>query len=105
MDNTTKQKFCIYSYNSRGSSQDKLNYIENLISLSGDKIPIFCIQEHFLLRNSLRKLSSFFTASSVLAKPAFKDFNIQVRGRAKGGLAIIVPKTLRKNVKIISCDS
>ena len=105
MDNTANQKLCIYSYNSRGSSQEKLQFIQNLISLSGAKTPIFCVQEHFLLRSSLRKLSSYFTESSVIAKPGYKDFNVQVKGRAKGGLAIIVPKSIRKSIKIIPCES
>ena len=102
MDNTIKDKVCIYSYNSRGSSQEKLTFIQNLISITVSKLPIFCIQEHFLLRGSLRKMSSFFKESSVLAKPAYKDSNIQVKGRAKGGLAIIIPKSLRKNVSVIT---
>ena len=100
MDNTTRKQLCIYSYNSRGSSQDKLSFIQSLINLSGSKIPIFCIQEHFLLRGSLRKLSSSFKESSVIAKPAYKDFSIQTKGRAKGGLATIVPKSMRKNIII-----
>ena len=104
MDNTT-DKLCIYSYNSRGSSQEKLFYVQNLMDLTGSKTPIFCIQEHFLMRSSLRKLSSFFSGSSVIAKPAFKDTNVQNRGRPKGGLAIIVPKLFRKNIKIIHVES
>ena len=78
--------------------------MQNLIGLTGDKIPILCIQEHFLLRNSLRKLTSFFKQSSVLAKPAYKGIE-QMQGRAKGGLAMIVPKNMRKNAKIIKCES
>ena len=41
----------------------------------------------------------------VIAKPAYKDTNTQTRGRAKGGLAIIMPKHVRKHIKIIECDS
>ena len=100
MDYTTKQKLCVYSSNSRGSSQDKLTFIQSLINLSGSKIPIFCLQEYFLLRGSLRKLSSFFKESSVIAKPAYKDLSIQMKGRAKVRLATIVPKSMRKNIII-----
>ena len=67
-------------------------------------MPIFCVQEHFLLRNNLRKLSNYFKQSSVLAQPASKDFNVQNRGRPKGGLAIIVPKKLRKSIRIIKTN-
>jgi hypothetical protein len=76
-----------------------------MISLSGNKLPIFCIQEHFLLRNNLKKLSNYFKKSAVLAKPATKDFNVQNKGRPKGGLAIIVPKSLRKSIKLIGSKS
>ena len=90
MDNTTNE-ICMYSYNTRGSSELKLKFIQDLISLTGNRIPVFCIQEHFLLRNNLKKLSSFFLNSSVISKPAFKNFEVQNRGRPKGGLSIIVP--------------
>ena len=100
-----KTNICLYSYNSRGNSNEKLDFIDSLISLSGINIPIVCIQEHFLLRNNLGKLSKKFNKSSVISKPAFKDFSIQTKGRPKGGLAVILPKQLRKYVKIIECDS
>ena len=102
MDST---KLCLYSYNSRGSSEIKLEYIQNMISLSGNNLPVFCVQEHFLLRNNLRKLSNYFKTSAVIAKPATKDFNLQHKGRPRGGLAIIVPKGLRKSIKLINSTS
>ena len=103
MDNTTQ--ICFYSYNTRGSNENKLNYIQDLMKLCGNKVPIFCIQEHFLLRSNLRKLSNYFEQSAVLAIPATNDFNIQNRGRPNGGLAIILPKMLRKSVKILNVNS
>ena len=66
---------------------------------------MFCVQEHFLLRNNLRKLSNYFKTSAVIAKPATKDFNLQHKGRPRGGLAIIVPKGLRKSIKLINSTS
>ena len=104
MDSTNKD-ICFYSYNSRGSSNEKLSYVRNLIDLCGTNLPIFCVQEHFLLRNNIYKLSKFFTNSAVLAKPAYKNFQIQNSGRPSGGLATIIPKYLRKNIKVIECDS
>ena len=103
MDNTTK--FCFYSYNSRGSSEIKLKFIEDILKLSGNKVQIFGLQEHFLLRSNLKKLSKHFSNFSVLAKPANKDFAVQDKGRPRGGLAMIVPKYVRKYIKIIDCDS
>ena len=83
----------------------KLEFIENIIGLSGNKLPIFCIQEHFLLRSNLRRLTNHFKNYAVLAKPATKDFNIQNKGRPKGGLVIIVPKLLRKSIKLVNSNS
>ena len=65
MDSTTK--FCFYSYNSRGSSEVKLKFIEDILKLSGNKVQIFGLQEHFLLRSNLKKLSKHFSNFSVLA--------------------------------------
>ena len=104
MDSSTSS-ICLYSYNSRGSSTEKLSYIDNLINLCGNKIPILLLQEHFLLRSNVYKLSKFFSNSAVLAKPAFKKFENQNTGRPMGGLAVIMPKHLRKSTKIIKCDS
>ena len=98
-------EICMYSYNTRGSNELKLKFIEDLINLSGNRITIVCIQEHFLLRNNLKKISNYFSNSSVISKPAFKTFEAQNRGRPKGGLSIILPKYLRKSVKIILCKS
>ena len=104
MDNSSS-KICLYSYNSRGSSEEKLNYIQDIINVSGNKIPIFLVQEHFLLRSNIYKLSKFFNTSAVLAKPAFKNFETQNTGRPMGGLATIVPKYLRKHTKVMNCES
>ena len=105
MDTKIKKDICIYSYNSRGSSSEKLDFVHDLINLSNNQIPIFCIQEHFLLRNNLYKLNQHFNSSSVLSVPASKDFNKQEKGRPKGGLSIIIPKEIRRFVQIIKCDS
>ena len=96
---------CLYSYNSRGSSEEKLNYIQEIINLCGNNLPVCLVQEHFLLRSNIYKLSKFFKSSAVLAKPAFKNFENQNTGRPMGGLAVIIPKHLRKCTKVINCDS
>ena len=101
MDSQQKKDICIYSYNSRGSSLEKLDFVNDLINISDNQIPVFCIQEHFLLY----KLSQHFSNSSVISIPAFKDFKKQEKGRPRGGLSIIIPKEMRRFVKIIKCDS
>ena len=68
------------------------------------QILIFCIQEHFTMINNLYKLSKAFPNFSVLSVPAIKDCNVQDRGRPKGGLSIILPKVLRKSIKLIKSD-
>ena len=105
MDNKNKTNMCIFSYNSRGCSREKFSFINDLIKVSGSQIPIFCIQEHFLMRNNLYKLSNAFKSSSVFSVPAYKNFHVQDAGRPRGGLSIILPKELRKCVKFIKCES
>ena len=104
MDNTN-QTICLYSYNSRGSSDEKLDFIKDILEIPSVHTPIFCIQEHFLLRNNIYKLSKAFGNYSVLAKPAYKNFQVQDSGRPMGGLATIIPKYLRKHTTVLSNQS
>ena len=104
MDSTTS-RICIYSYNTRGSSENKLRFINDILEVSARNSSIFCIQEHFLLRNNVYKLSKNLPNFAVLAKPAFKNFHVQNTGRPMGGLAIIIPKGWRKNTTILNCQS
>ena len=106
MDNNINKNICLYSYNSRGSREMKLDFINDVIKLcSGTNIPIFCIQEHFLLRSNLYKISKNLPSHSVVAKPAYKDFKTQDRRKPMGGLATIVPKFIRKKITLINCQS
>ena len=104
MDNKNKKNVCIFSYNSRGNSREKLDFINSLIKSSGSQIPIFCVQEHFTMRNNLYKISKSFQNFTVVSVPAFKDCQVQDRGRPKGGLSIILPKDYRKSLKLIKCE-
>jgi exonuclease III len=104
MENTISH-ICIYSYNTRGSSETKLKFIKDMIEIPQRNSPIFCIQEHFLLRNNVYKLSKAFKNYAVLVKPAYKNFNVQDMGRPMGGLATIIPKGWRKNTTILSSQS
>ena len=105
MMEATTSHICIYSYNIRGSGGNKLDFINDLLEIPQRNIPIFCIQEHFLLRNNVYKLSKAFKNHAVLAKPAYKNFNVQDTGRPMGGLATIIPKGWRKNVTILNSQS
>ena len=83
------------SYNSRGFSQPKIDYCKYLISVgvAGNKLPIMCLQEHFLLKGNIFKLDQAFPECHVIPKPALKE--TLDRGRAKNGMAIILPNCLK----------
>ena len=49
----------IFSYNSRGFCQIKQNVVQDLVNFSGDKIPIICNQENFILKDILVYLIVF----------------------------------------------
>ena len=55
---TKDDKVCVYSYNSRGFSDLKQDFIRLLISdhVTGNKLPILCNQENFILRDNSYKL-------------------------------------------------
>ena len=99
---STNQTICLYSYNSRGSNSEKLDFINDVLDIPTNHLTIFCLQEHFLLRNNLYKLSQKFSKYSVLARPAYKNFQVQDKGRPMGGLAMIIPKNIRKHTTILT---
>ena len=93
----------IASYNSRGSSENKLKFI-NDIANSHD-LGILCVQKHFLLKKNLRKLSNAINNKPVIGKAAYKSSSFVDRSRPRGGLAIIVPEELRSYTKAIEFSS
>ena len=62
-------------------------------SVMGYNIPILCIQEHFLLKGNLFKIDQAFSGCHVIPKPAVKE--TLDKGRAKNGMAIIIPDSLK----------
>ena len=48
----TRNSVCIYSYNSRGFSQDKQDVCKLLMGNAGDSYSILCNQENFLLHGN-----------------------------------------------------
>ena len=73
--------------------------------LPSNRINIFSIQEHFLLRNNLYKLSNAFEDYAVIDKPAYKNFYSANSGRPMGGLVTSMPKRCRKFVELVNCNS
>ena len=47
-----KSKLCIFSYNSTGFGICKQNMIQTLMTIAGNKIPIICNQENFVLNGN-----------------------------------------------------
>lgn len=54
-----KEKLCFLSHNSRGFGPLKIDFIKYLASTKvvGNKLPIICNQENFLLRDNSYKLT------------------------------------------------
>ena len=100
--NSNKTELCVLSYNSRGFGPLKQEYCRQLISSSvvGDKIPVLCNQENFMLRNNSYRISQAFSNSYILIKPGVKESHSS--GRPKGGLFIAVPSYFRNNIQDVS---
>ena len=73
--NSRKTELCVFSYNSRGFGALKQEYCRQLISrnIVGDKIPIVCNQENFILRNNSYKTNNALPSCHILIKPSVKE--------------------------------
>ena len=89
----------LISYNSRGFSKFKGNYI-NLLSSSLD-IDIICLQEHMRLRENVVNVQNELASYSSTFVPAVKSNNSISSGRPSGGLGILWKHSLDKLVNII----
>ena len=65
---------CIVSWNSRGSSEQKLQFMKKLVSseIVGDKIRILCNQENFILRSNSYKLYQTVPGFQFFCEPRSK---------------------------------
>ena len=97
-----RQKICFLSYNSRGFSDLKIEFMNLLLSqeVVGDKLPILCNQENFILRDNSYKLTRAFPGYHVLVNPAIK--NTHDKGRPKNGMFIAYPEILKNSVSDVS---
>ena len=96
--NSLTKKACIISYNSRGFSAMHQDFIKTLASdkIVGDKLPIICNQENFILRGNFYKLSQACPDSHFIFNPAIKT--TLDKGRPKGGMFIAVPKSIKSHL-------
>ena len=100
--NKVTKKTCIISYNSIGFSAMQQDFIKTLSSdkIIGDKIPIICNQENFILRGNFYKLRKACPGSHFIFNPAVKSS--LDKGRPKGGMFISVPNSVKSQVSDVS---
>ena len=101
-NSVTHSKVCLISWNSRGSSTQKLQFAKYLVSpeVVGDKIPILCNQENFILKNNSYRLFQAIPGFQFFINPAVK--NVQDCGRPRNGMFICVPDSIRSSVTDVS---
>ena len=95
-------KICLISFNSRGFSEHKAELCNFLSSpfVNGNKIPILCNQEHFLLKANSYKIRKALPGYLTLINPALKATHN--KGRPKGGLFMAVPEIIKDKVDDVS---
>ena len=95
-------KLCILSYNSKGLAPEKQEFCKLFTSkaIIGDKLPILCNQENFVLHGNSYKINQTFPDFHCIIKPAIKDTHD--KGRAKNGMFIAIPETLKSCVNDVS---
>ena len=93
---------CVLSYNSRGFGALKQDFCNHISSraIVGNKIPVLCNQEHFVLRANSYQLNQALPNSHLIINPAEKASH--QKGRAKGGMFIAVPDTFKNNIQDVS---
>ena len=69
-----ENKVCMISYNSRGFSDIKVEFMKFLLSnsVTGNRVPILCNQENFMLRENAFKLRQALPDYQLLINPAVK---------------------------------
>ena len=95
------EKVCIFSWNSRGFSQEKQSFAKILVTIiAGNKLPILCNQENFLLRENTYKIEQTLPDFHVIIKPAIK--NSHDPGRPKNGMFLAIPSKIQGQICDIS---
>ena len=93
------------SYNSTGFNIQRAEFITDLVYSLGHKNFFLSIQEHFLMARSVQLIDRLLPDDlCVYSVAAFKEDDIR-RGRGKGGLSMIWPKSIDKFVTRIPIKS
>ena len=96
-----KEKICVFSWNSRGFGQEKQIFAKTLVSvIAGQKMPILCNQENFLLKGNMYKVLQALPGFQVILKPAVK--NSHDSGRPKNGMFVAIPLRIQGQICDIS---
>ena len=97
-----QSRLCVFSYNSRGFGNTKSNLCNLLVSenIAGNKIPILCNQENFILKGNSYKISNSIPGFNFIINPAVKEN--QDKGRPKNGMFIAFPDFIKNSVKDVS---
>ena len=93
-------KLCIFSYNSRGWGSQQQKMCQNMSKFCGDKIPVICNQENFILRNNSYMINKALPDYQIIFKPAIKD-NLD-KGRPMNGMFTAIPSTLKELITDVS---
>ena len=99
---TKNDTVCVLSYNSRGFSDIKADFIKLLVSdtVTGNKIPFLCNQENFLLKDNSYKIKQAIPDFQLVINPAIKkDLN---HGRPSNGMFIAFPDSIKNQVTDVS---
>ena len=94
-----KDSICIFSYNSRGFTEDKQDICKSLMTDTDKYYPILCNQENFILKANNYKISQCLPHARIFFKKAIKD---SLNGRPKNGMFIAVPFEIKDYVEDVS---
>ena len=100
--NKDNSKLCVFSYNSRGYGQSKQEFCNYLVNenVIGNKIPILCNQENFVLKGNSYKISRSIPGFHFIINPALKE-NLD-KGRARNGMFVAFPDNIKNQVQDVS---
>ena len=93
MYNQDKDSICIFSYNSRGFTEEKQDICKILFVQTEKCYPILCNQENFLLKGNNFKVTQCLPNARIIFKEAIKD---SLDGRPKGGMFVAIPQEIKE---------
>ena len=93
MYNPGKDSICIYSYSSRGFTEDKQDICKILFADTDTYYPILCNQENFLLKGNNYKVTQCLSNALVIFKEAIKD---SFEGRPKNGMFVAISLDIKE---------